>query len=267
MGDTVLVDIPSNGFSALQCSRLHDRIAICVKELLAHDRIAFAHLSTFFSHVKSYGIGASGRSGIQVEIHSNQEISRSNDRASCTCHLLVKRASAKIRSLCIIVDTLRNALIFTLAAYRQILPLRSESRSLIAITRDVQLFGNPFRKATRNFRTLFQSYSAHWHNRQHIRCSDTGMRTMLLAHIDKLCGFSHRSESSLHHIVRLAHECYDCTISCLAWINIKQFHTFYALYCIRNLTDYVHIATFAEIRYTLYYLLLFCHSVIIMLVV
>ena len=65
---------------------------------------------------------------------------------------------------------------------------------------------------------------------------------MMLAHINELCGLAHRSESSLHHIVGFAHEGHYCTVGCLAGIDIEQFHTFHALYCIRYLTDYVHVA-------------------------
>ena len=83
---------------------------------------------------------------------------------------------------------------------------------------------------------------------------------MLLAHIDQLRRFPHGPECRLHHVGWLAHERYDCTVGCLARIYVEQLHAFYALYCIRYLTDDVHVATFAEIRYTLYDLLLFCHS-------
>lgn len=84
---------------------------------------------------------------------------------------------------------------------------------------------------------------------------------MMLTHVYKLSGFSHCSECSFHHVIRFANEGYDRAVGCFARIDVKQFHTLHALHCIRNLTDDVHIAAFAEIRHTLYYLLCFCHSV------
>ena len=261
LSNAVFVNIPTYGLRTLQCAWLHDRCAVSIEELLACDRIALTHRTSLLSNVECDGIGATCRSGVKVEVDGNEEVTCSDNGATGTCHLLVERTSAEIWSLSIVVDALGNALILALATNGKVLTLRCERCSLVAIARDVKFVGNALSELARNLSTLFKGNSAYGHNGQHVCCADTRMSTMMLTHVNKLSGFSHCSECSFHHVIRFANEGYDRAVGCFARIDVKQFHTLHALYCIRNLTDDVHIAAFAEIRHTLYYLLCFCHSV------
>ena len=261
LSDAILVDIPSYGLGTLQRTGLHDWSAIGVQQFLSDDRVALTHRASLLSHVKRNGVGAACRSCVQIEVHRNEEVACSNHSATRSCHLLVVRATAEVGCLSVVVNALGNALIFTLATHGKVSAFGGECRSLVAIAGNIEFVGNALGELARNLGTLLKRNSAHGYNGQHIGSAYTRMSAVLLAHINKLCGLAHSSEGSLHHISWLAHEGYDSTVGCLAGVDIKQLHTLNALYRVCYLTDYAHVATFAEIRHTLYNLLHFCHSV------
>ena len=261
LSDAILVNIPSYCLGTLQRARLHDWRAVGIEQFLADDRVALTHGASLLSHVKRDGVGAACRSCVQIEVHRNEEVACSNHCTTRPCHLFVVRATAEVGCLSVVVDTLGNALIFALATHGKVSAFGGECRSLIAIARNIEFVSNALGELARNLGTLLKRNSAHGYNGQHIGSAYTRMSAVLLAHINKLCGLAHSPEGCLHHICRLAHEGYDSTVGSLAWVDIKQFHTLDALYCVRYLTDYAHVAAFAEIRHTLYNLLHFCHSV------
>ena len=89
------------------------------------------------------------------------------------------------------------------------------------------------------------------------------MGTVMMAHVDELCGTAHAAECGFHHIIGRAHKRYHSAVGGFAGVYIKEFHTFHRLYGIGDGFDYILIAPFAEIGHTLYNSRIHGHEMIV----
>lgn len=71
-------------------------VAVGIPDHLARDRIALADGTALFAHVEGDGVGAARGGGIEVEIHGDQEIARTDGRGARAGYPLVERTRPEI---------------------------------------------------------------------------------------------------------------------------------------------------------------------------
>ena len=154
LSDTIFLDKPTDGLGAFQCTRLHDDVAVGITLRSTCNGVALTDGASLLTDIEGNGIGPTGGGGIEVIVNSNEEVAGSNHRTSGTSHILVERASAKVGSLLRVGDALGNTLVLTPATDGQVLALRLEGRSLVAIAGNTQLRSNALCQLTGQDRTL-----------------------------------------------------------------------------------------------------------------
>ncbi len=223
LSDSIFVDEPSDCLGAFQRSGLHDGLAVLVLERFAGHFTSLAHRTAFLAHVKSDGVCAAGRCGVQVEVDGDEEIAG----ADCGCAgagcSLVKRAVAEVRPLAFVIHLFGKRLIFAGAAHRQVLAFGNEGSRFIAIGGDTQFVGHTLGQLAGEFGTFLQGDTADWDERAHIGCAHAGVSTVVIAHVDELGGAPYALECSLDHGLRLADESHDRTVGGLTRVDIKKF--------------------------------------------
>ena len=156
MGDAVFVDEPAYGFGTLERSLLHDGFSISIAHDGTCERVAFAHGSSLFSHVKGNGVCPTGGGGIEVEVHGNKEVAGSHGRTSCTLYRFGNRRSGfacRRNSLAACFgheiglfagrgEFLLQGFVFSFTAYGQVATLGRIGCGLVAIAGNASLVGN-----------------------------------------------------------------------------------------------------------------------------
>ena len=261
--DAIFLDKPADGLGALQGAGQHDDVALLVALGLAGDGIALTLRTSFFAHVKCDGVGTSGRSGIQIIVHGDEEVACADSCTSCTGHTLVVRTCAKVGSLVLVAHLVGQGLIFACTAHGKVLALRFQGSSLIAIARNGQFVGNAFCQFACQFSTLLKGDTAHGNKREHISGTHTRVGTMVLAHVNQFSGLLHGLESGFDHCIGFAHKGHHSTVGGLSGIHIEQFYTLTAFNNIGYLAYHAFVTSLAEIGDTLYNLPYFCHNILI----
>ena len=221
LSNAILLDKPANGLGTLQCAGLHERITLGIAHDFARNGIALALRTSFFAHVECNGVSASRRSRVQVEIHGNQEVARPHSRTSGSRHTFVKRTSPKVRLTFVASHFFRQRLVFASPAYGQVSPFGFESRSLVAVARNVSLAGNAFCQFSCQFGTFLQRDTAHRHQGQHVGSPHARMRPVVLAHVDEFARATHSPEGSFAHGLRFAHKGNDRTVGSFAGVDVE----------------------------------------------
>ena len=142
--DAVFVDVPSDGLGALQRSGLHDGVSVLVFLGFTGDGMALAHGTPFLTHVEGDGIGAARGSGVQVVVHGDEEVARTDGRTAralpAFLRSLARRHEVGLLAGCF--QPLGQTLILSLTADSKVLPLGGEGGSLVAIAGDACLLGH-----------------------------------------------------------------------------------------------------------------------------
>ncbi len=150
------------------------------------------------------------------------------------------------------VHLFRECLILTGTAHSEVLALGSESCCLVAVGRYAEFVAHTLGELARQFCALLESDSAHGNKRAYVGGTHAGMRSVMVAHVDKLSGLSDSAESGLAHSLRLTDKSNYSTVGGLAGIHVQQTHfsTLFNLSC--DCVDHGAVAAFAEIRHALY---------------
>ena len=138
------------------------------------------------------------------------------------------------------------------AADRQVLPLGTEGRRLVAVGRDVQFAGDAFGQVTGQRRALFQRNPRNRDQRQNVRGAHARVRPLVAAHVDQLRGPLHAGKGRPDDRFRVADEGYDRAVGRLARIHVEHLHTSRRLDGRHDLSDHLLVAPLAEIGYALH---------------
>ena len=184
--NAILIDKPTNGFRAFERAGNPYFIALLVFEHFTRKRIILPCLTTFLAHIEGNGHRATSRSGIEVEVHGNQEIASTYVGGSYLSYILIESVRAKVRTAFRITYLLRQSLVFALPANGQILAFGGESRSFIAVARHTLLLPHAFGKRASKRSALFQTDIGYGDERTNVERTTTRVGTMMLAHINQL---------------------------------------------------------------------------------
>ena len=262
LSDLVLVDVPADGLGALEGTGLHHVVAILVLNDLAGDGIALAHGAALLAHVKCDGIGPTGRGGVQVVVHSDEEVAGTYCGAARTGHALVKGAVAEVGTLLGVTHLLGQSLILASAAHGQVLAAGLHGSSLIAVAGDIVFAGNALGQFVGQFGTLLKGDAGHGNQRAYIGGTHARVCTVVVTHVDELTGLADSLEGSLEHCVGLTHKGHHCAVGSLAWVHVEQFHALDTFDLIGNLLNNGHIASLTEVRHAFHDFLLHTHLII-----
>ena len=262
LGNAIFVDKPADGLRSLQRSRLHDGVSLGILQRFAREQSALTHGTTLLAHVECNRVGTASRGGIQVVVHCDEEVAGTHSRTTRAGYALVEGTCSVVRSLLSHSEFLGQCLILACTADGQVLPLRLEGSSLVAIARNASLVGQSLRQLSGQLGTLLKRDATDGDERQHIGSAHARMSTMMQPHVDELSGTLHRVEGSLAHLLRRAHEGHHRAVCSIARVHIKQFHSFVFLNLVGDLLNHIHVASLAEVRHALNNLCLFAHKYI-----
>ena len=217
----VFLDKPTNRFRPFQCSRNHNRISVLILQRFSGNLIPFPFRTPFFPHIERNGIGTAGRGSIQIEIHSNQEITRTDYRSSRTGNPLIINGRPEIGSPLRIRHFLSQSFILTGTAYGKVTAFRNLCRFFITINRNRKLFAYPSSQFARISYRFLHRNPGYRNQRQHIRRSDTGMFPRMFPHIDNLRRLFYRTESRFTYSLGLSDKRNDRTVGRCSRINIQ----------------------------------------------
>ena len=249
LGNAILVNIPANGLGAFQRAGLHDDVAVGITLRRTRNGVALTDGAPLLTNVEGNGVGATGRRGVEVIVDSDEEVAGANHRTARACHVFIEGTGTEVRLFLRVGDALGDALILATATDGQVLALRAEGCSLIAVARDAQLRGNALGQLAGQCGTLLQGDAADGNQRQHIGSADTGMGAMMAAHVYQLARRLHGTESGLADSLRLADKGDDGAVGGLAGVYVEQQHALDTFHSTGYLFDDFWIAPFAEIRY------------------
>ncbi len=219
----VLLDEPADSLAALQRAGLHDGVAVGILDDLARNGIALAHRATLFAHVERDGVGATRRGGVEVVVDRNQKVAGAYGRGSGACHALVVGACAEVGSLILGSQLLGQSLVLARTAYSQIAALGSERSGLVAVGRDRQLVGDALGQLARHSGALVERDARDGDQRQHVAGAHARMRSLVLAHVDKLRCTAYGGQRRLHDGLGFADEGHDRAVGRFARIDVEQF--------------------------------------------
>ena len=156
LGNTIFIDKPANGLRGLQRTRLHNGLAISILQGLSSKESTFTNRTAFFAHIEGDGVGTTGAGGVQVIVHGNEEVAGTHGRTTRAGHTFVEGACTKVGSLLGHSKLFGQSLILACTANSQILSLRLEGCSLIAIAGYASFVGQPLSKLARQLGTLLE---------------------------------------------------------------------------------------------------------------
>ena len=249
--NAILVDKPTNGFRAFERAGNPYFIALLVFEHFTRKRIILPCLTTFLAHIEGNGHSATGRGGIEVEVHSNQEIASAYVGGSHLGYVLIESGRSKVRTTFFIVHLLRQSFVFTLSANGQVLAFGCESCSFIAVAWNALFLPHALSERARKCSAFFQTDIGYGDKRTNVERTTTRVGTMMLAHINQLLCRTSTCQCRFQHHSRRTYKSNHRTIGCLARINVQHFYSFaihlYGCHGGYNLVDYFTVAPLAEI--------------------
>ncbi len=248
--DAVFVDIPPDGFRALERPRDGDYIAVLVLERFAVGLAALAFGASLLAHVEGYRVGAARARGVEVVVHGYEEVAGADSRRSSAGYSLVEGTVAEIRSAGFFPEAFGQALILALAAHGKIFTLGRKGRRLVGINGDAEFVGDAGSEAAGKLGTFFERDAGHGYQREHIGGAHARMRPVVLAHINKFRSLAHGPEGGFDHGLGLAHESHHRAVGGLARVNVEKAHAFAVSDCIGNGFNHCLVAPFAEIGHT-----------------
>ncbi len=250
--NSILVDEPSDGLCSLERTGNHHHIAVGILDRFAGHLTPLTHGTSLLADIEGDGVGAACGSGVEIIIHRDKEIARSDCCGTGAGRILVVRAVSEIRTFPFMIHLFGKCLVFARAAYGEISAFGSECGRLIAICGYSEFIAYAPCESARELGALLECDSAHRNQRAHIGCSHTRMRSVMVAHVDKFRRLLDSTECRLADRFRLSDESYYGTVGGLSRIHVKQTHLspFFNLSC--DCVDYGAVAALAEIRHALY---------------
>ena len=245
--NTILFDKPSDGLTTLECTGNPNLFTVFVSYHLTRDRITLAFFSSFFAYVKGDGIGTTGGGSVEIVVDCHKDIACSNHRTAGVCYPVIEYCRTKIGFPIGILKFICNALIFAGTTICKVAPFRTECSILVTIYRDSEFITHSFCELTCQLGTLFHGYICNRNERTYVSSTHTGVFSMVMAHIYHLSRLLYCLKSRLNNCLRGAHKGYYRTIGGSARIHIQEIDSTYFLNFGRNLANYLHIASFAEI--------------------
>lgn len=247
----VFVDIPTYCLSAFERAGLHQRLAVLVFERLAGELAALTHGAPLLANVEGDGVGAPRGGAVEVEVHGYEEVAGTYRRRARAGELVVPRAIAVVGAVAA-AHALGQTLVFTAAAYGEVLALGPQCRCLVGIHGDAELVGHALPQLAGKLGTFGQRDARHGHERANVGGAHTRMRPVVTAHVNQFRRALYALEGGFGHRFRLAGKGYYCAVGGLAWINVQQRNTFDGLDGLRDTLDYLFIAALAEIGHAFY---------------
>ena len=252
LGYAVFVDEPSDGLCPFQGSGNHQCLPGFVLEGFARQFSSLALRAPFLADIERNGVGPTGGCGIEIEVYGNQEIAGSYCGRSRAGYAVIEGAVAEVRSLGG-PHAFGKSLVFSFAAYGEILAFGSESRSLVCVDWYVEFFGHPFSQFAGKGGTFFESHSRNRHQRTHVRCPHTGMRAVVFAHVYKLGCAPYAAESGFNNFLRFSDEGHYRAVGGFSRVDIQKSDSFSFTRKgdgVGNGADYIRVSSLAEIRDT-----------------
>ena len=247
LGDLVLVDEPADRLGSLQRTGLHDGLAVLVLQGFAYGRIAFAYRTALFAHVERDGVGATRRSGVQVVVHGDQEVACTYGGGTRACYALVEGTVAEIGSFAFVIHLLGQRLVLTGTAYGQVAALRRKGSRLVAIGRHMQLVGDALGQLTGQLGALLERNTRDRDERTYVRGTHTGMRSLMITHIDNLGSFLDALESRFQHGFGFSDEGNHRTVGRFTRIDVEQLDSVNRLDCGSNLLNNSLVTALAKV--------------------
>lgn len=153
------------------------------------------------------------------EVH--EEVAGADCGCSGTGCIFVERTVAEVRCLVFGVHFLRQSLILSTAANREILALGGECGGFVAIGRHSELVSHPLGKFTSKCGTFFKRNAAYRYKWTNIGGAHARMCSVMLPHVNEFSGFLYTLESGLHNSVGLSDKSHYRAVCGLARINIQ----------------------------------------------
>ena len=247
LGDLVLVDEPADRLGSLQRTGLHDGLAVLVLQGFAYGRIAFAYRTALFAHVERDGVGATRRSGVQVVVHGDQEVACTYGGGTRACYALVEGTVAEIGSFAFVIHLLGQRLVLTGTTYGQVAALRRKGSRLVAIGRHMQLVGDALGQLTGQLGALLERNTRDRDERTYVRGTHTGMRSLMITHIDNLGSFLDALESRFQHGFGFSDEGNHRTVGRFTRIDVEQLDSVNRLDCGSNLLNNSLVTALAKV--------------------
>ena len=248
--DAVLLDEPADGLRTLQRAGDHHGIAVGILDNLAGDGIAFALRTALFAHVESDGIGTAGGSGVEVVVHSDEEVAGTDGAGTTLGHTFGELVGTEVGLPLLGDNTLLQGFVFTLTAVGEVATFRLESGIFVAEDGDGKLLADPFRQFAGVFGRLFHRDTGDGHKRAHIGGTKTRVVAVVIAHVDELLRLADTAESGFQHVGRLANKGDDRTVGGSTRIHIQQLDALNGFYLVSDLFDNFEVPPLAKIRYT-----------------
>lgn len=252
--DTVLINEPADGLGAGECTGDGYGIAIGILHGFAVGLATLTHGASFLANVKCDGISTTGGSGVEVEVDSNEEVACSDGCGTGASGGFVKRTVAEVGTRTRFSETVNKAFVFTLTAHGEIFSLGGEGCGLVAIYRNAEFVSNPACKFTRQLGTFLEGDTAHGHEWTNIGSSHSRMCSMMVAHVDHLGRFLDTLKGCFHDVIGATYESNHGAVGGLTGIHVKQSYGRGRTDGIGYGFDHTLVASFAEIRDTLYQL-------------
>ena len=248
--DAVLLDKPADGLGRPERTGTHQGITVGIPDHLARDRIALADGAALFAHIEGNGVGTARGGGIEVEIHGDQEIARTDGRGARTGYSVVERTRPEIRRRLLMRQFFGQCLVFPFAADGQIAPPWRKRRGLITIGRDMQFPGDTLGQFAGQLGALFERDARDRDQRQYVRGAHTRMRALMFAHVDQFGSLFHPRERRFDDSFGRADERDNGTVGRLAGIDVQHFDAAGGFDGRYDSVDYCPVAPLAEIRDT-----------------
>ncbi len=217
----VFRDIPSDCLCAGESAGYHYGVTLCILHRFAVGLAPLTHRTPFFADIKSNGISAPGGCGVEIEVYSDEEVAGADCGCSGTGCIFVERTVAEVRCLVFGVHFLRQSLILSTAANREILALGGECGGFVAIGRHSELVSHPLGKFTSKCGTFFKRNAAYRYKWTNIGGAHARMCSVMLPHVNEFSGFLYTLESGLHNSVGLSDKSHYRAVCGLARINIQ----------------------------------------------
>ena len=250
--DAVLLDEPADGLRGRKRSGLHHGISRGILHHPARDGIALADGTPLFAHVEGDGVGAARGGGIEVEIHGDQEIARTDGRGARAGYPVVERPRPEIGGRLLVRQFLGQRLVLPGTADRKVAPLGGEGRGLVTIGRDMQFSGDAFGQFAGQLGALGECDAANRDQRQHVGSPHARVCPLVTAHVDQLGSPLHPRKGGFDDRFGRADERDDSPVGRLAGIHVQQLDAPGGFDGRCDLTDYCLVASLAEIRDTLH---------------
>ena len=171
LGDTVFLYEPADCLAPFESSRDPYGLACLVLDDFSGQASSFTCRTALLPHVESHRHRTTRGSGVEVEIHGNQEIPGADIAGTGLRNSLRICLRPEIRLSFRVNDFFRQGFIFSRTTYCKVLSFRLVGRSLITVARDAEFIVDALGKSSGKLSAFFESDAGNRYERKHISSS------------------------------------------------------------------------------------------------